>query len=198
MRRLAPICLLAALALACNPYDPDLGDQPFRCGTDEPRCPDGYVAVDESVVRCICQRAADAPDGGPGDYQCDGDPFEIPTPNDSRQFATFVDFQTNMERDFVNLAICPRDDLDFYSMNIARVGSVLVVRVIFDTARSSPRIDIVDDGGNSLRPTRGNPQVGVITAQLTTRFPGFHFVSIEADVEVNYDLTLSVTPPGNP
>ena len=29
--------LLAAAALAaCNSYDPDLGDTPFRCGTDEP------------------------------------------------------------------------------------------------------------------------------------------------------------------
>ena len=193
-----PLLAFAALALACNPYDPTLGDTPFRCGTDEPRCPDGYLAVEESVVRCICERAATAPDGGPSDYVCDGDPFENPTPNDAIQFATPVDFQTNMTRDFVNLAVCPRDDVDYYTMNIARVGSVLVVRVIFDTTRSSPRIDIVDDGGVSLRPTLGNPQVGVLTAELATQFPGAHLAKISADVEVNYDLTLSVTPPENP
>jgi hypothetical protein len=78
MRPLRSLLVCAALALACNPYDPDLGDTPFRCGTDEPRCPDGYVAVEESVVRCICERAATAPDGGPSDYVCDGDPFENP------------------------------------------------------------------------------------------------------------------------
>jgi hypothetical protein len=191
MRRLA---LLAVLA-ACNPYDPDLGSAPFRCGTDEPRCPDGYVAVDVSVVRCECRREDETADAGGSAYVCDGDPFE---PNDAPRMATPVDLSTNMSRDFVNLAICPRTDVDHFSTSIARAGSLLVVRVVFDTTRSAPRIDITDENGTSLRPTPGSPQPGVVTAELRTGFPGVHVARIAADLEVNYDASLTVTPPENP
>ena len=52
---LATLAGLAACAfLACGPYDPDLGEEPFRCGTDEPRCPEGYAPVEETEIRCVC------------------------------------------------------------------------------------------------------------------------------------------------
>ena len=51
------VVLLGALcqllfAFGCNTFDPDLGDEPFRCGAEEPRCPDGYEC-DESTQVCF-------------------------------------------------------------------------------------------------------------------------------------------------
>ena len=55
---LAAVATLAALG-ACNPYDPDLGDSPFRCGTSDPKCPDGYECMVYSDTLQLCERGAD-------------------------------------------------------------------------------------------------------------------------------------------
>src|SRR4029078_4406820 len=112
--------LLPALLLrACDPYDPALGDTPFRCGTDEPRCPEGYLAVDITPVRCECQRASSMVDAGP-DSLCDVDPNES---TDSPGTASEIDPVSVMpSRDITGLAICPRGDQDFFSLLIMRQG----------------------------------------------------------------------------
>ena len=60
---LALAALAALAAPACSPYDPSLPRAPFLCGDQEPRCPDGYVCVDDPDGRKVC-RAADATDAG--------------------------------------------------------------------------------------------------------------------------------------
>jgi hypothetical protein len=52
MRRLLAIALAAAAA--CTSFDPKLPDRPFLCGTNEPRCPDGYTCVPEGSNRMVC------------------------------------------------------------------------------------------------------------------------------------------------
>ena len=58
----------AALA-ACNPYSPDLGQQPFKCGSMSPQCPGGYECV---AGFCESTGGDDQPDAhtGPPDGAC--------------------------------------------------------------------------------------------------------------------------------
>jgi hypothetical protein len=185
---------LVALALlgSCDSYDPDLGAAPFSCGTDEPRCPDGYLAVDVSAIRCEC-REARVVDAGP--YACNGDPNE---PNESASGATPTPIGANPAINYSNLAICPADEEDNYAMDAPQLGALIVVRVTFDQTRTPPRVDILDAGGASLDPTMTSPQPGMITATHVVMRPGRFYARIRAGIpleEVNYDLRLELTPP---
>ena len=53
--RIAPL-IAAAAAVSCTPYDPELGAEPFLCGSTEPRCPDGYVCVERIGADKVCLR----------------------------------------------------------------------------------------------------------------------------------------------
>lgn len=83
---------LGLATLACNPYNPSLGDKPFLCGSDEPRCPEGYQAVEESATSCSCQREGGAvidallTDSAP--FVCNVDANEDGAGNDSITTAT--------------------------------------------------------------------------------------------------------------
>jgi len=46
-------CAVTA-AVACTSYDPQLPSRPFLCGSDEPRCPDGYTCVADGSNRMVC------------------------------------------------------------------------------------------------------------------------------------------------
>lgn len=57
--RKRPIVLVIAAALAaaaCTSYDPQLPDHPFLCGSDQPRCPDGYTCVTDGSNRMVCSK----------------------------------------------------------------------------------------------------------------------------------------------
>jgi hypothetical protein len=189
----------AALLLglvACNPYNPDLGDVPFRCGTDEPRCPDGYVPVQVSTPICECHRQALTADAG-GDYFCNFDPSDTEAfRNDTAAHAAIVDVETNPVINIVDRAICPRGDEDHYGFNAPRVGTRILMRVSYDRTRLAPGLDITNQDGASLGPARAEPQLGVVTAEHTTTFPGVYVLKIIAAEELNYSLRIEVTPPG--
>lgn len=188
-----PVLLLALLA-ACNPYDPNLGDSPFKCGTDEPRCPSGYVAVGVSP-QCKCLSAAIAPDAAPPGYFCIFDPSDTADGrNDTAATAATVDVELNP---VINLerSICPAGDEDHYALQAPRPDTLIVVRVTFDITRAAPGVDITNQEGASLMPTRGS-EVGVVTAEHRTTYPGIYVVKVIAGEEVNYTMRLMVTPPG--
>ncbi|MBC7977889.1 MAG: hypothetical protein H7138_23150 [Myxococcales bacterium] len=50
--------------VACSSYDPSLPDEPFLCGEDEPRCPDGYACVARGSAAPVCRKDGTAPDAG--------------------------------------------------------------------------------------------------------------------------------------
>jgi hypothetical protein len=188
--------LVAFLLAACNPYDPNLGDIPFRCGTDEPRCPDGYVAVEVSAIRCECHRASSVPDGG-GEYFCNFDPSDTgESRNDSAANAATIDVETNPTLNLVDRSICPRGDEDHYAMMAPRVGTHIFMRVVYDRTRLAPGLDITNQEGASLMPLRGEPEPGVVTAEHDTMFPGIYVLKVIAAEETNYSLRLEITPPG--
>ena len=51
------LIFLASLtvSVACDPFNPDLGEAPFRCAEDEPRCPDDYICIEHSVDQKFCE-----------------------------------------------------------------------------------------------------------------------------------------------
>lgn len=191
MRRVLAAALLAA---SCNSYDPSFGDMPFRCGSDEPKCPDGYVA-EGPEPNCICKRAALVPDSGSG-YFCNFDPSDTAEArNDSPTNAATIDAETNPVTNLVDRAICPRGDEDYYAFTVTRVGTHILMRVAYDRTRLSPGLDITTQEGASLMPTRGEPEPGVVTAEHDTTFPGIYLVKVIAAEELNYTLRLEVRPP---
>jgi len=122
MRSLLLASALAAL-VACNPYDPDLGDHPFRCGAEAPQCPDGYRCVEHSPNEKICERGDDtAPDGGddPPDaaaFLCNDD-GEI-EPNETPDTAANTPIPASaMFTSFGQLAICPATDKDVFRFGV--------------------------------------------------------------------------------
>jgi len=190
MRR--PLLLILALA-ACNPYDPQLGDRPFLCGSDEPRCPDGYVAVDLELDRCECRRGGTVADGGV--YQCTTDPNE---PNETISSATETTVGTNMQYMAPNAAICRvagSDDVDVYHLMAPRAGTLITVDVAFFDDTRVPTIDLLDSGGVSVARGMPSPEPRDIVATFTAPTPASYFAKVSAAQDVNYSIRITIIEP---
>jgi hypothetical protein len=188
--------LLALLVVAsCDPYDPDLGDRPFLCGTSEPRCPSGYVGVDVNAVRCECHRASIAPDGGAA-FECAPDPQER---NDSaiRATATGLDAITPI-RSF-NASICGAGDEDWYQVLIP-VGPSVEIRVelSFDPDRRPAEVAIFDRSLQELQPEISDPPGGGMRIATITVNRGEHYIRITAAEEINYLMRVLLRGIGTP
>jgi hypothetical protein len=181
----------ALLATSCKPYDPDLGPKPFQCGTDEPRCPDGYTPVDVSKVRCECWREPPQVDAGPA-YPCNGDSHEQ---NDSIATATPTHVGPNAADTFSTVAICPASDIDIYDISVPLANNLIVLSVVFDESRSPPDLDLLDAGGVSLHPTVTSPQSGQLSATYQASATGHYYVRLSGREEVNYYLRIMLVPP---
>ncbi len=58
--------LAMTVSVGCNPYDPDLGEVPFKCGMTEPRCPEGFACKDDGMGNQQCVTTTGVvPDAGP-------------------------------------------------------------------------------------------------------------------------------------
>lgn len=188
-------CLVAVLAVACNPYDPKLGEKPFLCGGQEPKCPDGYFAVDVSETRCECQAAAIAVDAG-GPYECREDPQEVPVPNNSQDNATDTQIEiAPMGRPFQG-AICPIGDEDWFSVTVPTRGSLIRADTEFDTTRRAPTIEIRRDDGTVIGMSGGT--TGTIATVASAATTGVYFIRIKASQEVSYKVTIQVLSPNAP
>jgi hypothetical protein len=190
--RPAVLAIVFLGAAACSTYDPNLGPMPFLCGTDEPRCPDGYTAVDMmGPPRCVCEEGILVPDA-PEFYPCNGDIYE---PNDGIQMATPTHIGLNDTDLFPSLAICPASDVDNFSLTVIQPTVILKATVTFDVGRHPPAIDFLDAGGVSLKPAVTSPQPGVLVATYTTSSAGIYYVRIAATQAVNYGLRIDIIPP---
>lgn len=200
LARLLSLCLGSVFALACNPYNPDLGQSPFLCGTDEPRCPDGYVAVDVSATACECQQAgADLVDSVPvGDgapFSCNDDPNEDGTGNDSIDSPTDTGVggsTTTFSSD--PLALCPAGDIDVFSLE-ADSGQQVTARLLFEDAQGALELELLNDDGSSL--ATGTAVVDGLEAAGIADATGRHLVRIQAaaGVQNNYTLSVEITDP---
>ena len=122
-------CSLAAALAACTPYDPDLGNVPYLCGVQEPRCPSDYSCVEESG-RAVCVVNGgvlpDAPPDGTSGFQCA--PDGLLEPNDSLAMAYQTDVGAGAPmRAFGPISVCPEGDKDHFQVNITSANRGLSV-----------------------------------------------------------------------
>jgi hypothetical protein len=114
---------LAALGLAgCNSFDPSYGDEPFRCGDSDPRCPDGYTCStpdDDADGVCVRDGESRGPDAGPPDGAPPACRVDSEEPNDARNVATPTPVP-NQAPVFVldDLTMCAATDHDFFQFGL--------------------------------------------------------------------------------
>jgi hypothetical protein len=144
---LAP-ALLAALGAAagCNSFDPAYGDEPFRCGEDEPTCPDGYTCAPRGADDGVCVRKGDAPapDGGPDAPPPPPCRIDAEEPNDARNVATVTPVP-DQAPDFVldDLTMCAQTDHDFFQFGLP-TNSRLRITVDSDSEALDVKILLVN------------------------------------------------------
>lgn len=192
--------LLSFLLLAaCNPYSPDLGDTPFRCGTDEPRCPDGYECIEHSASQHICERVGfndvDAgPDEDAAGLVCNDDSDIEPNDTTAQAFLTPIptfDSCTYM----VSLAVCPSTDKDLYSFRIeSATQNNLRATVTTDVSRGMLELKVLNGSGatvasgvvidgNTIQVTVPNMSIGTFYVQVGA--------PTDSSVQNNYTLEIN-------
>jgi hypothetical protein len=190
----ARLLVLAGLLGACDPYDPRLGDKPFLCGLEAPRCPDGYTPVDLNPSRCECQLHPPEPDAG-ATYACVADPDER---NETPGQATPTRLDLNPIDSF-NVSVCPADDVDLYEIPVAQASSIIILTVTYDSGRRLPDLDLLDRGGVSLHPTIETPSAMQIKTSYLAPSVGRYYARVAANrvapEAVNYTLTLELVAP---
>jgi hypothetical protein len=192
-----------ALFGACNTYNPDLGSAPFRCGLDNPRCPDGYECVTYSAAEEICElkgddtvRADGGPDdadGGGGSFTCNND-SEI-EPNESLSDPTLTAIpEAQASVRYVSLAICPSTDQDFFRFEIATNATNVTAEVEYQAGRGALALDILNNTGvsiSSAQPVGGNPNI--LRAAIPNLPVGIYFAQVrsaEDGVQNNYSIEI--------
>ena len=192
-------------AAGCDPYNPDLGNTPFRCGTEEPRCPEGYMCMEYSPSQQICERAGDdpLPDAGPdeadaGPFQCNND-AEI-EPNESINNATLTPIPDIQDfYNLANLAICPDTDIDVFRFRVAVTGKNATVDLQHNSSRGLLRVDILNAAGTSI--AMGSPFMGNndhLRAAINNLPAGIYYARVQssaAGVLNNYE-TLDIVTSG--
>jgi hypothetical protein len=180
---------------ACNPYDPDLGNMPFECGSSEPRCPQGYTCVTHSDTNEVCEKSAsDDVDAPGGNFQCAND--SSIEPNNDVQSAFVTPIPNMPSYSLVGLAVCPTGDKDHYRFDINVNGLNFEATASGVANRTSLSLSVLTSAGAPVAsgaPVSGTPQV--VRVEIPNRLAiGSYIVKIESpdSTENNYDLTLRV------
>ncbi|HTJ43890.1 MAG TPA: hypothetical protein VL463_17410 [Kofleriaceae bacterium] len=196
MRTLAFLLSACAFA-ACNPYDPNLGGRPFKCGTSEPRCPDGYTCVGTGTS-AVCELNgtpdAHAPAIDGSHVQCGTDTSIEPNDDIAHALQTPV---RNQQADYTlaKLALCPSTDVDMFGFNTTSVGQNVRVTLTYDPGNGALNMKLLTRQGQPAgfdgQPS-GNTVV-IVTNRLSVD-QWYVQVSAASGVENNYDLDINVSP----
>ena len=184
----------AALA-ACNPYDPDLGNAPFECGSSEPRCPEGYTCHEYSDMNQVCEKQqADDIDAPGGNFQCANDSSIEPNNDVMTAFVTPIPSMPSYS--LVGLSVCPTGDRDHYRFDINVNGLNFEATVSGVANRTPLSLNVLTSAGAAVAsgaPVTGTPQV--VRVEIPNRLAiGSYIVQVQSPdtTENNYDLTLKV------
>ncbi len=189
MLRTALFLALAATAVGCDPYDPDLGPTPFRCGGDDNACPDGYTC---NVDIDVCEKTGTgATIDGPS-FAC-GDDTQL-EPNDMPTQAYIMPVPSSPSYTLAGLSICPATDVDTYRFGVDATGTNFEALVVGMSDRASLVVDLLNSNGtiiSSGTPVDGSPQQ--VKIELSNRLPvGNYFVRVKAAdaTQNNYNVTI--------
>jgi hypothetical protein len=188
-----PLLLLLVALAACDPYSPDLGDSPFRCGENN-ACPGGYQCVAYSQTDRVCEKSSgnpDDPDGG-SNVVCNDD-SSIET-NDAPNDAHILPIPSMEDVRMVQLAVCPTGDQDYYRFGVNENGKNIHVTLTTEVSDGLLALQIL---GATTSPT-------TIEVPVNNLSIGDYYVRVaahpdEPSAQNNYTLdVLTCGPAGGP
>jgi hypothetical protein len=187
-----------ALLAACNPYNPDLGYEPFKCGESEPRCPRDYTCLEFGEGEAICQKTGvEAPDAGSSELECNDDGEIEPNEVLAQAFPTGIPGSPSFE--LVGLAICPKTDVDLFFVEVA-TGASLTATLTYRASRGELKLDVLDAQGTSIKSGTSTEEApNTVTAEVADMSAGSYFVQVRAgdSAENNYEsIAISVADGG--
>jgi hypothetical protein len=192
---LLSLCFVSAL-VGCKGYDPDLGGTPFLCGSEEPKCPDGYACMDDGTGRQVCfSESGVIVDAAPSGFQCADDSIlEGAGKNDtvSTAYATPVATQ-RPDISFAGLAICPEGDKDTYKIDVTTGNSNVEVITSWDSGMPVS-VSLLNGSGSSINngTSNGETSLRAFAANLPI---GTYYAQAyaAATTKNNYKITIKVT-----
>jgi hypothetical protein len=197
---------LSAALVACSPYGPDLGETPFRCGTSDPRCPDGYECDTSQGATGVCVEAGTVlADGGPPDAEpSDAANVCAPAidaeyePNESYTGAYLLPGAPPYA--ITNLAICGGavGDVDVFRFTTAQIFDVAARVEQTNRSRGELVLELLNGSGVPIATGAydgGNANIDVMVANAPA---GSYYVQVRgatADVVNGYGrLSITATP----
>jgi hypothetical protein len=203
------VLLLPLLTVAaCDPFSPDLGESPFRCGDADPACPSGYECVEYSPAQKVCERSGEDPgdpDGGSNPIECDDDSdVEGQNGNDTVNTAWVTPIPNSMPTlSLVRLSICPSDDQDHYRFGVNENGKNIHVTITSQVSDGKLGLQILEGQGDVI--ANGAVTDGTtIEVAVNNLSIGDYFVKVfahpdEPDAQNNYSLDIvTCGPVGGP
>ena len=183
-----------ALVLGACSYNPTLPDEPFKCGTSDPKCPDGFTCNTSNV--CVT-----GPDGGTAhdssaNFICDT-ADSVQEPNDTINSATQTPVASQRNSvTYSDLAICPSTDIDDYEFVIDTDGQDAVATITYQSNGAVLKMSVLSS--NNVVVAQGQDAGSeMVRATLNHLAVGDYFVSVSAPVggENNYSLEITVSGP---
>ena len=195
---LVPITAAVPVAffVACSPYSPNLGKEPFLCGTGSPACPDGYTCMNDGTEMVCVENGGGGGGGGDGggSGSC-ADDSEVEGPNGNNTIANAYQVQVTTNFDFTGLAICPAGDVDYYEVNLTQTQN-LTVTVIYAQWGGALQASIQTPSGTiikQLAPVDGMDRT--ISATIANEPQGAVYIEVSGPTagtpENNYELKIN-------
>lgn len=209
MRALVLASSLGGLLLAaCSPFNPDLGSEPFKCGTSSPECPEGYTCDRSDRPEGVC-RADDGSgaDAGPdamstadaGPFSCADDSGIEPNENTGQATVTPVS-SSSTEYSLVGLSICQSGDVDVFRFTIDESGKNISVAVTLHFPRSQGDlvVEILNQQGVVIATGNYDATNRIVTANVPNA-PAEAFYAqvrgVDASAQNNYNIDIVTTGP---
>ncbi|MGE3765337.1 MAG: hypothetical protein AB7L94_23950 [Kofleriaceae bacterium] len=195
MRSLLSFSFLGTLLVGCSPFDPDLGGVPYKCGTAEPRCPEGYSCQTIGTTEVCVAPEGPGPDGMMSGFQCADDSLlEGTAKNDTIQnaYATPVAQQRN-DITLAGVAICPEGDKDNYLIVTTVANSNIEVITSWDSGMPVS-VSILNAGGTSINNGTANGE-NSLRAYAANVPVGQYYANAyaAANAKNNYKIKITVS-----
>ena len=190
--------LVGLIGAACNSYDPNLGNQPFRCGDVDPRCPQDYTCVNYGAGQELCESSSGGSSGTDAGLSANCNDDSDLEPNNETSSATITPIPNQaLIYDRSGLAICPRSDVDVFAFSTDISDRNLRTEIAFDSTLGTLRLEVLNNTGTTIRMgTVVADQPGVIRAEVPNLPIGDFFVQVSsAQSENNYAISLVLTGP---
>lgn len=187
---LASVASLGGL-LGCNPYDPDLGETPFQCGSTAPVCPEGYFCSPGPTVS-VCIKGDEARPDASTQFVCADDGTE---PNDmtNRPFVTRIP-SGSMSYPLRGLAICPTGDVDNFQFGVTANGTNLEASVVSVRGLTPLQLNLLTGTGAVIATGASDPVTPeVVSLKVENRLASGQYVIQVKSPDMgqnNYDLVI--------